>query len=307
MFTRQETASSITPGGIRTPNLWLRRPLLYPVELQARWWAMLSSPWLRVSQRVHASFYRAACPQQADQTVSLPHKLRDSTFRSNSPAFTGWSEADAVVILSVKEVPSGAVVERNIGARRPHRNPTIFRPADSRAKGKPLVEQIPSLAAVGRDGRGCTAVMGFAIIAADDDAVMRIAEGNRENASGFEPSHDRRFANLPILTPVLGMKYARRFCSARRKPDVGFAVSNQAGAAGSEGALAGQSRRQNLCRQRFPIVSTVDGDNQLKQPFFRVAEADAVLLVPEGEGIKKAAGSVFLNCSAHDLPPSTVL
>src|SRR5947209_16136942 len=24
-----------TPGGIRTPNLWLRRPLLYPVELQA--------------------------------------------------------------------------------------------------------------------------------------------------------------------------------------------------------------------------------------------------------------------------------
>ena len=26
----------ITPGGIRTPNLRLRRPLLYPVELQAR-------------------------------------------------------------------------------------------------------------------------------------------------------------------------------------------------------------------------------------------------------------------------------
>src|SRR5580700_627633 len=26
---------STTPGGIRTPNLWLRRPLLYPVELQA--------------------------------------------------------------------------------------------------------------------------------------------------------------------------------------------------------------------------------------------------------------------------------
>src|SRR5437660_365398 len=28
--------STITPGGIRTPNLWFRRPLLYPVELRAR-------------------------------------------------------------------------------------------------------------------------------------------------------------------------------------------------------------------------------------------------------------------------------
>jgi hypothetical protein len=27
---------TITPGGSRTPNLWFRRPLLYPVELRAR-------------------------------------------------------------------------------------------------------------------------------------------------------------------------------------------------------------------------------------------------------------------------------
>ena len=30
------SATYITPGGIRTPNLWFRRPLLYPVELRAR-------------------------------------------------------------------------------------------------------------------------------------------------------------------------------------------------------------------------------------------------------------------------------
>src|SRR5262249_16840897 len=32
---RLVTKQASTPGGIRTPNLRLRRPLLYPVELQA--------------------------------------------------------------------------------------------------------------------------------------------------------------------------------------------------------------------------------------------------------------------------------
>jgi hypothetical protein len=32
----QMEKGAITPGGTRTPNLWFRRPLLYPVELRAR-------------------------------------------------------------------------------------------------------------------------------------------------------------------------------------------------------------------------------------------------------------------------------
>ena len=40
-----------TPGGIRTPNLWLRRPLLYPVELQALDDQRGDFPWLWVKRK----------------------------------------------------------------------------------------------------------------------------------------------------------------------------------------------------------------------------------------------------------------
>jgi hypothetical protein len=113
-----------------------------------------------------------------DSPSSSPavHELRDSTFRANSPAFTGGGESDAVVILSVKQLPSGAVVLGNMGARRAHRDPTIFCPGHGRAKGKPFVEGSPCLAAVGGDRRGGADVVGFAIVAADDHAMIPISE-----------------------------------------------------------------------------------------------------------------------------------
>src|SRR5260370_11244555 len=147
-----------------------------------------------------------------------------------------------------------------MGATRTYRDPTIFRPGHGRAKGKLLVEGIPSFAAVGRDRRGCADLIGFAIVATDDHAVMLIAECNRENASGFDTSNDRRFANLPVSASILGMKDPRRFGSPRREPDVTFAVGDETGAAGREGPLTGQGRREDLCRNPFPIGSTVCRD-----------------------------------------------
>src|SRR4051812_34635453 len=185
-----------------------------------------------------------------------------------------------------------------MGARRAYRDPTIFHPGHGGAKGKPLVKERPGLAAVGGSSHGGTAVIGFAIIATDNHAEILIVEGNRENSGGCGASHDRRFAYLPVLTSILGMKNPRRFGSARRKPDVTFAVGDEAGAAGREGPLTGQGRREGLCRKRFPIGSAICCDNQLKQPLDRVAEGHAVLLVPEGDGVKKGrrVGALELHC-----------
>src|SRR6202035_1878729 len=114
-------------------------------------------------------------------------------------------------MFSVKQLPSGAVVPGNMGAGRAYHDPTISRPGHGGAKGKALVETRPRFAAVGSGRRGSTDVVGFAIVAADDHAVTLVAEGNRENTGGFAAGNDRRFAYLPVLTSILGMKDPRRF------------------------------------------------------------------------------------------------
>src|SRR5262249_47242433 len=72
------------------------------------------------------------------------------------------------------------------------------------------------------------------------------------------------------------------------------AMGYKAGAAGREGAFAGQRRRKILCRKRLPVASAVYRDNQLKHALHRVAEGDAVLLVPERDGIKEGRGIIAL-------------
>src|SRR3984893_7505896 len=83
------------------------------------------------------------------------------------------------------------------------------------------------------------------------------------------------------------MKAPRRLGASRAEPDVVLAVRDEAGAAGSEGALVRQSRRQVYRRKPLPIRSAVIGDDQLKLPLYGVAESNAVLVVPERNGIKK--------------------
>src|SRR5262249_5312222 len=150
------------------------------------------------------------------------------------------------------------------------------------------VEESPGFAAVGGDSRGRIGVIGFAIVAADDHALIPIAKGDRKNASRGGAGNNRGLANRPVFASILGMQDPRRFGSTRAEPDVVLAMRDQAGAAGSEGALVRQSRRQVLRRKPLPIRSTVIGEDQLKLSLYGVPQSDAVLVVPEGHGIKKA-------------------
>src|SRR5262249_12827566 len=85
----------------------------------------------------------ATCRLATSANPFLLPKLRDAAFRADRPAFTTCGEADAIVIFSVEPVPRGAVVPRNVGARRAHRDPTVVRPGHGGAEGKALVDEMP--------------------------------------------------------------------------------------------------------------------------------------------------------------------
>src|SRR5205823_6615588 len=132
-------------------------------------------------------------------------------------------------------------------------DPPIFRPRNARTKWKRSVDESPCLAAVAGDGRGRAGVVGFAIVAADDYAMIPIAKSDRKNASRLGAGKNRRLASRPVAAAIVRMKDSRRFRSSRAEPNVVLAVRDEAGAAGSEGALVRQSRRQAYPREPLPI------------------------------------------------------
>ena len=132
----------------------------------------------------------------------LIRELRNSALRSSSPAFTARSECDAVVVLRIKRFPGHAGSVRNVGTRGPYRYPPIFRPCDARAIGKRAVDESPRLAAVSGDRRGRAGLVGFAIIAADDHAMIPIAKCDRKNACRLGAGNNRRLANRPVLASI---------------------------------------------------------------------------------------------------------
>src|SRR5258707_12615296 len=101
-----------------------------------------------------------------------------------------------------------------MGARHAHRDPAIFRPGHGGAKGKLLVDGSPRFAAVGGDRRSDAEVVGFAIVAANDHTVKLVAECNRKSTGGFDACYNRRSADFPVPTSILGLKNSRSFGSA---------------------------------------------------------------------------------------------
>src|SRR5262249_44234869 len=75
-------------------------------------------PWMPMLGRLAGG--SPACKSKA----TLFREFRDSTFRAHCPAFAGCAEADTVVLLAVQRLPGGAVIQRNVGARRAHGDPT---------------------------------------------------------------------------------------------------------------------------------------------------------------------------------------
>src|SRR5262245_41137822 len=88
-------------------------------------------------------------------------------------------------------------------------DPAILGPCHGGAIGQRLLDERPGLAAVG-GGRGSGPFgVGLAVIAADDNAVLAVAEGDREDAGGLNARSDRRLAHRPAPAAVAGMEDTR--------------------------------------------------------------------------------------------------
>src|SRR5207248_6191999 len=80
----------------------------------------------------------------------------------------------------------------------------------------------------------------FAVVAADDHAVVPVPEGDRERTGRLDPGEEWGLADRPGLPPVVGAEHPRRLGPAGAEPDVVLAAGDEAGAAGGEGTFLRQ-------------------------------------------------------------------
>ena len=152
-------------------------------------------------------------------------------------------------------------------------------------------------------------VVGLAVIAADDHAVIA-GRGTRSRRCRRtrRPAAIGVSLTLPVPAPVRRVEDPGRLGPARAEPDVVLAARDEAGAAGGEGPLVGQGLRAGSSSgsgfQFFPPSSVAISWNR---PLTGSLRAMPLFSSQKAMASKKAAGSAFLNWSAHDLPPSVVL
>src|SRR5262245_17072296 len=158
-------------------------------------------------------------------------------------------------------------------------DPSVLCPCDGRAVRRWLFRQCPGLSAVGSCRRSRHRGARLLVVAADDDAVIAVAEGDREDARRRGAGRERRLAHGPIPTAVTRVKYPRDLGPAGDEPGVALATGNQASAAGGECPLARQGRWHFLS-YRMPMRPTVIRGTQLKIALNGIAKHDAVLLIP---------------------------
>src|SRR5690242_8320708 len=92
----------------------------------------------------------------------------------------------------------------------------------------------PGTAAVGGDGNVVVAALGLSVVAADGHAVLRVGEGQREDAGAAGVVTYGRLSDGPGAAAVGRMKDARGGCA---EPGIACAGGDQAGAAGREAAF----------------------------------------------------------------------
>src|SRR6266576_833296 len=161
----------------------------------------------------------------------------------------------------------------------------------------------PRLAAILSEGQVGAVVVGTFVVAAGDDTVMRVAEGDGEDTGGFGTVEDGSVEGLPGFSVVWGVEDAGCF-AASRAPDVWIGGRRSARAplvrernttiAGRESAFAvegfGQLRRRDgvpgfaiFRREQLEFrFSLFVGDG--------IAEDDAMLWIPEHHGVEKSLG-----------------
>src|SRR6266481_6892744 len=96
------------------------------------------------------------------------------------------------------------------------------------------------------------------------------------------------------------MKHPRRRAS-RSEPDHMHARGGNAGPAGGKSAFIRQSRRHDSRMERVPGLA-IRGDDQGKSAIHRIANRDAVLLVPKGKAVVEGFGVVIGKLKSPVLP-----
>jgi len=79
----------------------------------------------------------------------------------------------------------------------------------------------PGFAAVGGEGEVGAVLIGMFVVAAGDDAVVGVAEGDGEDAGGIGAVRDGSVEDLPGVAAIGGVKDAGGF-AAGGEPDVGI-------------------------------------------------------------------------------------
>src|ERR1700752_1875959 len=116
----------------------------------------------------------------------------------------------------------------------------------------------PGGAAVVGDSEVVDCLLFLRVIAAGDDAVLRIAKGDRKD-SGRLSRGEWRIGNLPGAAAVGGVQDARFSCGAGADTRGGFAEERDVGAARGKRAFVFLGRGQILSWNSRPRISAISG------------------------------------------------
>src|SRR5215472_8478707 len=224
----------------------------------------------------------------------------DCAFGSDQPS-SGLDRADGIELL-VLIFPASLLTEIHDVVGTDEHPALRIDVSDCREKaprgGGPL--EIPGLSAIAGKSQVGNVVARMLIVAADDNAVQRVAKCNGENAGGVGTVDERSIDDSPGLTTVGRMEDAGGFASGG-KPNVAIGDRSQPrdrGVGCGKCSFACERLRQSRSSQGVP-GSAIVGEKQFELEFAgvvrnRVAQHDAVFRIPESHRVEESPGIVVL-------------
>src|SRR5579864_225848 len=169
------------------------------------------------------------------------------------------------------------------------------------------VGERPRLAAIRGESQVGAVVIGMLVVAAGDDAVTRVAEGDGEDAGGFWTVEDGSVEGLPGFSAVRGVEDAGGF-AAGGEPGVGIGGrfggrrsartplfhDRNASIAGRESAFTVKGFGQLRRRDGMPGFAIFRSEQlEFRLPLLvgdGITQYDAMLWIPEGHGVEESLG-----------------
>src|ERR1035441_9469941 len=129
-------------------------------------------------------------------------ETRDAALRSHGPPVTARHAAHGVVRAAIEELPGLAVAPGDVGSGSAGDDPELAsgQPCDggTEAFRAGVRRRRPGAAAIVGEGDVLTIFAVLGVIAANGDAVARVAEGEREDAGGIAIIANRRYGDRQI-------------------------------------------------------------------------------------------------------------